>query len=295
MTAYCSTPVTLKLALGSVVLDLMDQANGFRVAEIDLGYPDIREDSNARAVQHGMMDFTQFFGARAVTISGSVIPSAAGSRQKVLHALAPFLDPAARPVLTYQIDADTSPRTITLRASELSVPFNHPQVSDWSVGWKAPDPLAYDANIQLTIAGVSIFGGGRQYNLVFNRVYPAGTGGTGVSTNNGDFTVYPLLRVYGPITGANIQWTPSGQNGQHLFFALNYTINAGHYVEVDCKRRTAFLDGDPSQSVYPQISFSLAGSWPVLPPGVRTFWTMQGSNTNNSSQLQVQWQDAYLI
>ena len=48
-------------------------------------------------------------------------------------------------------------------------------------------------------------GGGRTYNLTFNRVYPGGGGGTrhaDRSLGYGDVPIQPYLRIYGPITGA---------------------------------------------------------------------------------------------
>jgi Phage tail protein len=297
MTAYCSTPAVLTLTLGSTVLDLMDQANGFRIGEVDLGYPDVREDINLRPDQHGVADFTQFFGARAVTISGAIVPSSTGSRQKALQALAPFLNPAARPVLTYQIDGDVGPRTLTLRPSDLSVPVTNPQVSDFQVGWKAADPFAYDANVQTAIVWVTVAGGGRQYNLVFPRVYPPGGVSQARTYNLGSFDVYPTLTFYGPMTGIQVTWTALSTPTitGYFLFQPSYTIPAGSFVVVDCKNRTAFLNGDPANSVYSRLGYLSSGFWPYIPAGGSTIWSLSANNTSAASQVQIRWQDAYLL
>jgi hypothetical protein len=292
---YCNTPAVLTLSIGSTVLDLMDPSNGYRVNAVDLGYPDVREDQDLRADANGVVDYTRLFGARAVTIQGSLVPSAMGSRQKAWHALAPFLIPSARPVLTYQIDSDVSPRTMTLRPDQLSSVFNHPLVSDFQVGWKAPDPLAYDSRVQVAYVWAVAAGGGRIYNLVFNRVYPAGGSGTATTQNNGDLTVYPVLRIYGPITGPQVQMTPAGGAAVNMGFPQSFIINNGSHVTIDCRTRTAYLNDDRSQSVFSSLTLGSQGIWPSMPPGVRTFWTLAGSNTSNVTQMQVQWQDAYLL
>ena len=300
MADYCDTPAVLVLALaGGPSLDLMSDQNGFRIDTVDLGFPDVREDTDPNADQRGLDDYTRLYGGRAVSLAGSIVPSPAGSRQKALHALAPFLDPAGRPTLTYQIDADTTPRVLTLRASAFSAPFVHPAVSAFTVGWKAPDPAAYDATVKQAIARVSSAGqtGGRAYPLTFNRTYPAGGGSNAVATNAGDLVTYPLLRVYGPIVNPSIQaaFTQAGVT-QYWTLGFTYTVNAGDFIEVDCFARTAFVNGDHRQSVYSTIVFNNSGAaFPFMPPGVAVTFSLYGTGASTPTVLQVNWQDAYLI
>lgn len=299
---YCATPVQLTLTLpGGTTLDLMDDAQGFRVDEVDLGYPTVREDSFPWPARNGTNDQTRLVGERAVSISGSLVPSPAGSRQKARHALAPFLDPAARSTLTYQIEADCTPRTITLRAAQLTGPFNNPSVSAVHIGFKAADPLAYDATTRQATVYVTTAGSGpgRAYNLVFPRVYPPGGQVYAVLVNNGEFPAYPVLRFYGPITGAQavVGRTVNGvTSSSTVAFQPSYIISPGHYVEVDTGRRTALLDGDPLQSVYAYLLPDLAGGWPWIPPapGQATL-TLRGSGYSSATQLVATWADPFLL
>ena len=299
MPPYCTTPAVLTLTLGATTLDLMDSNNGFRVEEVDLGYPNVREDMDNRADQSGMADYTRLFADRAVTITGSIVPSPAGSRQKSMHALSPFLDPSARPVLTYQIDGDMVARTMTLRASQVSAPFNNPQVTAFQLGFKAGDPASYDARVQTVVVTPSGPGNaGRVYPLTFNRTYPPLFPGSYARTNNnGDLRVWPLLRFYGPMTTPVVTWIALETNGNitNTFqFLPGFLINAGTYVEVDCRRRTATLNGVPTASVYQNI-YTLGLVWPSIPPGSYTQWSLSASNVSNVSQMDVVWQDAYLL
>ena len=301
MVAYCPTPAVLTLTLGTTVLDLMDQANGFRVSEVDLGYPDVREDVDDRADAQGVNDYTRLFGARAITISGSLVPSATGSRSRALHALAPFLNPGARPVLTYQIDPDTPARMMTLRPAQWAAPFNDRNVSAFQVGWKAPDPLAYDANLQrASVWPAPVGGNGRTYNLVFNRVYGTGGGSTSAITPSvGDMTVYPTLRLYGPMSSISVIWRPTAPgivwNTYGSFgFVSTFTINGGDRVDVDCRRRTAYLNGNPGQSVFSSILVT-GGNWPFIPAPGQTSWQITATSTSPVSQMAIEWQDAYLL
>src|SRR5215471_10021442 len=110
MTDYCDTPVTLLLqnfdTTGALVeqLDLMDQANGYRVASVDIGFPTVREVVAALPTRDGDYDTTRLFGPRTVTVTGSLIASAMGPRQQAWQTLAHWAQPRLRPTLVYQID-----------------------------------------------------------------------------------------------------------------------------------------------------------------------------------------------
>jgi hypothetical protein len=298
MADYCSSPAVLTLAIaGGPTLDLMSDQQGFRVSELDLGYPEVREDADPAADRHGTVDFTRLFGARAVTVSGFLVPSPAGSRQKAWHLVAPFLDPGVRVTLTYQVDADTTPRTMTVRADQVAGPIDDPTMSDLHMGFKAADPLAYDATVQTAIAWVYTGGGGgRQYNLTYPRTYPAGWSGYGYATNNGDLAVYPMLRFYGPMSTISFgEYFADSRPSIQWGFVNSFVISAGDRVDLDCRTRTAYVNGDRNRNVFGQLSWNSTGAWPYLPPGVQTSWSVSASNIAAGSELQIVWQDGYLL
>jgi hypothetical protein len=297
MADYCSSPDTLVLSIpNGPSLDLLSDQQGFRVGTLDLGYPDVRDDADLRPDQHGTIDYTRLFGARAVTIAGFLVPSPAGSRQLAWHALAPFLDPGARVTLTYRVDADAVVKTMTLRPAQASATFDNPTVSPAQVGFKAADPLAYDANVQTAITWITAPGGaGRAYPLTFNRVYPPGGTAATYATNHGELTAYPLLRIYGPVGGPSVAEIIGANPAIQLSFPSSFIVNAGDRVDIDCRRRTALLNGNPAQNVFGSLVFNQAGVWPSLPPGVLTNWTMGGSGYSNQTQTVITWADAYLL
>lgn len=299
---YCASPYSLTLSLpGGPTLDLMSDQQGLRVKTLDLGYPDMREDLNLAPARHGVIDYTRLFGARPVTITGQLVPSPGGSRQMALHLLAPFLDPSKRPVMTYQVDPDALPHTLTLRPHQMAHTFDNPNVSAaFSVGFKAPDPLAYDANVQTVVCWPLATQYGRAYNLTFNRTYPYGGAASANTSSNGDFDVYPLVRIYGPVTAPIVNatgWPPGAAASvpMGLSFQNNYVVAAGAYLDIDCKAHTVLLNGDPTQSMYAQLKPNLGTPWPYIPAGGMTSWAMGGSNTGSQSEMDIIWQDAYLI
>jgi len=297
---YCSAPDTLTLAIaGGPSLDLLSDQQGLRVASLDLGYPAVREDENLRPDAQGTIDVTRLFGARAVTINGALVPSPAGSRQASWHALAPFLDPGQRLTLTYRVDGDVVTKTMTVRAAQATATFNHPSVSPAQLGFKAADPLAYGPAQTATVLPYAT-SAGRAYNLTFNRVYPS-TGVTVVTTyNRGDVVAFPLLRLYGPASGISIQFTVqppgAGSTAWMLYFLAGFSINAGDRLEIDSKNRTMYLNGDPTQNRYSQVDFGRStGGWPYIPAGGSTIWYLNAGTYSTTTQLQVNWSDAYLL
>ena len=146
---YCGCPATLRLELldvtGTVVdsMDLMDETNGYRVAELDLPFPAVRAVVAALPTRDGDFDTTSLLGPRVVTITGSIIASAQGSRQDAVGRLAQWCQPRIRPRLVYAVDPGEAPMAIGLRGSQLTAPYNDPFISAFTVSWVAPNPIAY--------------------------------------------------------------------------------------------------------------------------------------------------------
>jgi hypothetical protein len=294
---YCSSPDTLTLTVGSTTIDLMSDQQGLRVSALDLGYPAVREVVIENPDRNGTTDLTKLLGPRPVTITGALVPSPAGSRQRAWHALAPFLDPSARVTMTYRVDGDAIVKTMTLRAAQATALFDNPQTSPAQLGFKAADPVAYDQNVQTVYMVPSATQAGRAYNLTFNRVYPS-TGVTGASTHNyGDLTTFPRLRVYGPASNVYINWQTGSPLAQYsMVFLSSFSVPAGDSLVVDCKARTMYLNSDPTTSRYGQVDFSQStGGWPYIPAGGSTGWFLTATGYSTATQLQVTWQDSYLL
>jgi hypothetical protein len=297
MTAYCNSPQVLRLelldTLGNVTesLDLMDQANGYRVDQLDIGFPTVRAVTAALPTRDGDYDTTRLFGPRVVTISGSVIPTATAARQAAVSTLAYWSRPRVRPRLVYAVDAAMPPLAIGLRGNQLSAPYTNPTVTAFSVSWVAPDPVAYALAYQTITLGPLGTASGRTYNLTFNRTYPAATGGAGIGTavNGGDKGAWPRLLIYGPCTNPAVFWvTPPG--GAVVFASL--TIAAGDYVDVDTFAQTALLNSSPAASRYSTLDF-VQTVWAPLEPGTNTLRFAPASFAA-PCQCAVIWRDAWI-
>ena len=284
------------LTLGSLTVGL--EGPGWFCPSLDLGYPDVRDVVSNRPDQDGIDDRTAYFGARTVTAQIAALATAGAQIDQVLTQFAPFMLPANRPTLHYVLDRPGAPeRTIKLRAAGFSGPIEGAYERDIQLQWVADDPAALDP-VEKTVtawAGSSTQQG-RTYNLTFNRVYPAGGGGPTIAAliTVGDLPVRPRLRIYGPITAANVVvQAAGGVIGIVVKFLAGFVIAAGHYVEVSTANRTANLDGDPSQSVIASLDW-YNSVWGVIPPNVTYYLSISGGSTSGVTQAQAAWHDRFL-
>jgi hypothetical protein len=272
MTVVCTTPSTLRLELlnaaGTVTntLDLMDAANGYRVQTLDIGLPTVRQISAALPTRDGDYDVTHLYGPRTVTITGSFVPSSAGTRQDALAALSWWLSPRLRPRLVYAIDVGETVLWLGLRGSALTAVHSNPTVSTFNVSWVAPDPIARAlAASQITI----------------------NPGATGTALNHGTYRAWPILDFYGPCTNPALLWTsPAG--GQVVFTALS--VPSGQYLEVDCKSQTVLLNADVTQSRYQYLDFSNT-RWAGFESGSTTV-QFYVSSSSAPARVVVTWADS---
>jgi tail protein len=298
VTAYCSTPATLRLELtdpttGAVTntLDLMDGAGGYRVSSLDLGWPAVRQVVAALPTRDGDYDTTRLFGSRIVTVVGSIVPTPAMSRQSALGALGWWLQPALRPRLVYAVDPANPPVRIGLVGSQLASPFVDPTVSAFTASWVAPDPAAYGlTQYQVFVSPASILSG-RTYPRTYPLSYPTGSGGTGVATvtNNGTYRTWPVFRIFGPCTDPAITYLAPAVGA---FVTAGLSVAAGDYVTVDTRAATVYYNGDPTASRYSTVDFTRT-TWAPLPPGT-TQVRFAPVTWSSPCQLEIDWSDAYL-
>jgi hypothetical protein len=287
------------LTLGAQTIQLDSTAAGWACEQLDLGYPTVREVKNNRPDADGIDDRTSLMGERAVTATVHTVDSMSPTAIDAIAAsFAPFMVPSARPVLHYVLDRPGAPeRTMTLRAAGYSWPIVGAVERQIHLQWVAADPTARDPNGQtaVTYAGASTIGG-RGYNLVYPRTYSGGSGSpsSATLTTPGDVTVKPLLRIYGPVTAPVVAFAPGCGV---VAFAVTLVVSGGHYVEVDCDARSAYLDGDRTQNVLAQmdwVTLNAQGGWPRIPPATTVTMTMTGQSTSGTTQTQASWNDRYL-
>lgn len=242
----------------------LDDANGFDVASVDLGFPSIRATTAPRALADGEDDRTTYYGARAVVLSGTVVPSSTLTRQEVLDRLRAFLNPRLRPILYFTLESTGAERRIILRGDASSAPIERPGSAKVTVGWKGPLGIQEAAAETLeTALATPALEPGRSYPRTYMLTYPDSSPiGSVVVSNAGNVAAYPVLELYGPATDPRVENITGG--GRLEFTGL--TLGIGDFLEIDVRERTILFNGLDGASRYAFLDFA-ASSWRGLELG----------------------------
>jgi hypothetical protein len=284
---------------GDATVTLNLEGRGYVCQSLDLGAPTIRAVINNRPGTDGADDRTRYMGPRTVTAAITALVGAGARVDAVASGFAPFMVPAARPVLHYILDRPGAvERTLVLRAANYSWPIVGDNQRDIQLQWVAADPIVRDV-IQQTQSAWSGTGAGmgRAYNLVHNRVYPPGSGAamTAQLATPGDVAMRPLIRIYGPITWPRLTFTPQPSGPvTHFNFVSGFILATNQWVDVDAAARTVLRQSDWTQSAIGSVDWSTS-TWPYIPPlPSTTIMALAGSSTSSDTQAQAIWNDGYL-
>jgi hypothetical protein len=213
-----STPCATRawLVLGALTMALEDEAGGWFMTELDLGYPEVRDVMGKRPDADGVYDRTQFMGARAVSASVTAVAWAGARIDDIASRFAPFMAPAARPVLHYVLDRPGAPeRVLTLRAANYGFVIDNPDSREIHLQWIAADPVVRDPTVSPLLR---IFG-------------PVTAPVVSFSGGNGAFAMLPTLTISGGHfvevdTAAKSAWA-DGDRAQNLLSYVDWaTITA---------------------------------------------------------------------
>lgn len=136
----------------------------------------------------------------------------------------------------------------------------------WALAFGLQSPFPYAMDLQETTS-------------------PITDGGSVVLTNVGTSKFWPVIKAYGPATDFTIT---NDTTGKVIHYDSSQpgasAVAGGHYIEFDCFRNTAYLDGD--------VANRRAG----VDPLVTEFWALElGANTVSCDgcDVDVLWQPAW--
>lgn len=263
----------------------LDDSEGLIVTELDLGYPSVRPVVDVRADADGVYDSTQFFGERVVAMTVQ------GDGEGLItqwDKLARYMRPGRRPYLYFTVDG--SARRMRLRPSQRASVLRAPAaVFTAQLQWVAPDGVMEAASASTVTADATAGGeDGRQYNLTFDREYVEINPSGSVSvTNSGTATIWPELKLYGPVTNPEIR---DLTNNRRLRFVT--TLTAGQFLEVNTRDRTVRLNGLVNQNRYNTLDFTVS-SWFGLEPGTQLV-RYRGASTSSPARAEITYRTAWL-
>lgn len=256
------TQVSLVDGANTMILRPRD---GIAVSKLDLGFPGIREVVEDRTDTSGALDTTSFHGASAVTLTLTLFQQ--GTTRALIDELRSYCGPSQRPYLVVSDDEWTSgDRRIQLRADQQSAPIESGKgaLREVQVGWKAPDGIwETAAPVTVTLAADIASTVGLSWPVTWPIAYtPTQAVGAATITNPGVLPVHWVARLYGPCTAPALR---NESLGVTLAFTAGLTLNAGDYIEVNSRDRSAYLLSDASQSRLNLLDFVGSNWWQIQP------------------------------
>lgn len=281
---------TVVLDLDGTELDLTD--NGWVVQAVDLGMPVFREVAEVIPGADGTDDHTEFVGARNVIVQLHL--SDVDDRQDALDALAPYLNPAARPTLKVATETWRTARRLSVRATgDMNATWNTPLMLEFALGFRSVGSPFWLGDEHTTVAWPAIDRPGRTYPRTYPWSYPDTTGiGAAGLLNNGNRPAYWVARIFGPVTGPSLNWTNDVGDSAKVAFEDDFEIAAGDYIEIDSEHRTVLLNGEAGAPRYSFLDFSET-TWFRIPVGASQIQLSSQSYTD-PAQAEITFHDTFL-
>ena len=271
-------------------LDL-NPTDGWVISAFDPGAPIIRENTYDQPSGDGSTDFTNWFGARNITLSVALSAASTEEVWVMRNQLRAFTSPRLRPILYFTWPGQVEQRFV-IRGSNISDTIDNMDVAELTVQWVVPSGIA-EAAVQKTRTFL-VTGAGSDTGLVLPLVFPliwneAPVAGAATVDNIGTAPVWPLIRMYGPCDGPSLE---NETAGAVLTFDPSMTINAGDFLEVNAATRTVRYNGNENDSRYGDLDFVVSEWWPLL-PGVNELRYEPSSHTD-PAQAQVVWRHGWI-
>lgn len=277
----------MRVDFGGVSFGLVDAAGvAWRIGADGLqGWdsPEVRTQLTDREFDHGSWMGPVYFGARPITLAGTIVAPDA-----------PSLDAAIEQLLAADALGDTTlivyestPKQVTVRRSGKPVIKRETDtVVTFSLLVTAPDPRRYDPNLQQTSTALPSVSGG----LTLPAAPPWALSATAISgvigaVNAGTMATRPTFTIAGPVNQPQVATTyPDG-----TVKALTYSLNliSGDRLVIDTDAHTVMLGGT-SRRRY------ISGDWPEIPASTQVLFQFRAATYNAAAQLTAAWRSAWI-
>jgi len=229
-------------------------AAGYVVTGWEIGFPASRPVTRNRALSDGTIDSTRFIGARAVSMAITLDVNKQDPQISIDN-LTAYMSPRLRPRLNWTIPGSTQERSLLVRGESAPVTIRRPQANTLTASFIGVRGVLESPNEStLLIVPGSDVETGRNYDLTFDRVYPAGIPiGSRIVVNDGNETTDWSATIFGPAVDPTVTI-----NGVNMSFDRNggQTLAAGETLTINTRTKTVYLNDDPTASRYDKINFT---------------------------------------
>lgn len=243
--------------------------------------PDPRGEPTPRPGADGDYDGEPTLSARTVTVAGSINAQSGPLLQAARDRVTALLAGSQRygTLVVDEVDRGLSRQAVVRLGGQTLTQQSTARDGTFSLSLYAPDPRRYSSVLHTASTARFTPGGGRSYDLVFDRSY-GGSGSSGVVSvsNAGARSTWPVLRFAGPLPN------PYARLVGGSTVAASLTLAAGQELVVDCGLRSVLLGTASRRQFLSQDGFF------ALPPGDSQVYFSADSGTGS---LTVQWRDAW--
>lgn len=245
--------------------------------------PEVRTQLTDREFDHGSWMGPVWFGARPVTMAGTIVAPDAPSLDVAIEQL---LAADALGDTTLVVHESIPKQAVVRRSGKPIIKRETDTVVTFSLLVTAPDPRRYDPNLQQASTALPSVSGGLVLPAAPPWVLSASSvqGAIG-AVNAGTMPTRPVFTIAGPVTQPQVATTyPDGS-----VKALSYSqsLLTGDLLIIDTDAHTVMLGG-ASRRRY------ISGTWPEIPASTQVLFQFRAATYNSSASLTASWRSAWI-
>jgi hypothetical protein len=275
---------SLKLVSGDREMILLPRA-GLKVQGLDVPQAAPREQVEARTDDDGEDDTTEYYGAASCSLELLAEQTPEAFRAE----LDAFLHPRTRPYLVAEDDEWAQARRLRLRVTQRTDPRTTQlprTMRRIQVQWRVPDGV-WEAAEPTTVPDIGAdvpSTVGRTYPKTYPWAYtPTMSVGASLVTNLGLIPSHFVARLYGPCTAPRLV---NETLGEEIAFTSDLALDAGEYVEIDTRDKTAYLLSMPGVSRLNQIDFAVTSWWRIEPGEQQIRYAPASASAGAAAQIE---------
>lgn len=253
-----------------------------------LEFPDVRISYYEKPGEYGAYVSNQLYGARLVTLEGTVFGSSLAEfnqRRRTLQSTIQITKDANSTPIAKTLKFTTMD-DLALQATCYARKFNLVDVgllnARFYIELYCPDFGLESQSLKSYTISAPV-GGGAVLPWILPVVFSGSTGGTQIVSNAGNANAFPILTLTGPLTSPVVTNQTTGK-----YMSLNMTIASGSTVTINMKEKTILQGSTPVVG-----NKNLASEWWWVQSGDNTISLSTGS-TGDTGNVQIEFRDTYI-
>ena len=263
---------------------LNDTPRIYHLTSIDgFDSPALREARENRPAMDGQIDYANLLGERLLTLKGRILAGNVSERDSYRQ---PFINAfkidGVYDWLKWQVTGEVA-KQVYCKVFNLKINDRYdvdPFIRDFIINLIAVDPRIYSQEELTKTVYIPSVEGGRTYPKTYPKTYGVvQTGGKITCTNGGNYTVLPVIKMYGPLSNPKIR----NNDDEQKEILINIVVADGDYLELDFEEKTVMLNGTTSR--YNYLASSPDQWWKLKPGNNEIEFRDGGGDTNAYAQI----------